>query len=41
MPEHIKVLNRRLKRKITLDINDFKDEQGETRWTKLGFGVMF
>jgi len=37
--ERISLLNRKLKRKITLDIMDLKDEQGEAKGTKVVFGV--
>jgi tetratricopeptide (TPR) repeat protein len=37
--ERIKVLNRKLKRKINLEIIDLKDEQGDARGTKVVFGV--
>jgi tetratricopeptide (TPR) repeat protein len=37
--ERIKVLNRRLKLKITLEIIDLKDEQGKASGTKVVFGV--
>jgi tetratricopeptide (TPR) repeat protein len=37
--ERIAVLNRRLKRKITMEIMDLKDEQGEAKGTRVVFGV--
>jgi sensor histidine kinase YesM len=37
--ERIAVLNRKLKRKITLDIIDLKDEHGEAKGTRVVFGV--
>jgi|GEM_PF-318523 len=39
--ERIKVLNRRHKRKITMEIIDLKDENGEARGTKVVFGVPY
>ena|GEM_PF-6097597 len=37
--ERIKVLNRKLKRKITLEIIDLKDEKGQARGTLVRFGI--
>jgi tetratricopeptide (TPR) repeat protein len=37
--ERIRVLNRRLKRKITMEIIDLKDEKGEARGTRVVFVV--
>jgi tetratricopeptide (TPR) repeat protein len=37
--ERITVLNRKLKRKITMEIMDLKDEQGEARGTRVVFGL--
>ncbi len=37
--ERIAILNRKLKRKITMEIIDLKDEQGEARGTRVVFGV--
>ncbi|MBW6492521.1 MAG: histidine kinase [Lentimicrobium sp.] len=37
--ERIAILNRKLKHKITMEIIDLKDEQGEARGTKVVFGV--
>ncbi|MFO7613581.1 MAG: hypothetical protein R6W71_02980, partial [Bacteroidales bacterium] len=37
--ERIAILNRKLKRKITLEIIDLKDEQGEAKGTRVVFGV--
>jgi tetratricopeptide (TPR) repeat protein len=37
--ERIKVLNRKLRHKITMEIIDLKDEQGEARGTRVVFGV--
>ena len=37
--ERIAVLNRKLKRKITLEVLDLKDEQGEARGTRVAFEV--
>jgi hypothetical protein len=33
------VLNRKLKSKITMEIVDLKDEQGEAKGTRVVFGV--
>jgi len=38
-PDRIEVLNRKLKRKIIMEIIDLKDEQGEARGTRVVFGV--
>jgi tetratricopeptide (TPR) repeat protein len=37
--ERIKVINKKLKNKITLEIIDLKDENGEARGTRVVFGV--
>jgi len=37
--ERIAVLNRKLKRKITMEIIDLKDEQGEAKGTRVVFGL--
>ena len=37
--ERIAVLNRKLKRKITMEIVDLKDEQGKAKGTRVVFGV--
>ena len=37
--ERIKVLNRKLRHKITMEIIDLKDEQGEARGTRVVFGM--
>jgi hypothetical protein len=37
--ERIKVLNRKLRQKITMEIIDLKDEQGDAKGTKVVFGV--
>ncbi|MBE0637863.1 MAG: histidine kinase [Bacteroidales bacterium] len=37
--ERIKVINRKLRRKITMEIIDLKDEQGEARGTRVVFGI--
>ncbi|MBW6492865.1 MAG: histidine kinase, partial [Lentimicrobium sp.] len=37
--ERIAVLNRKLKRKITMEIIDLKDERGEAKGTRVVFGV--
>jgi hypothetical protein len=37
--ERIAILNRKLKRKITLEIIDLKDESGEARGTRVVFRV--
>jgi hypothetical protein len=38
--ERIKVLNRKMKRKITMEIIDLKNENGEAIGTRVVFGVM-
>jgi tetratricopeptide (TPR) repeat protein len=37
--ERIKVINRKLRHKITMEIVDLKDEQGEARGTRVAFGM--
>jgi hypothetical protein len=37
--ERIRVLNRRSKKKISMEIIDLKDEDGEALGTKVVFGV--
>ena len=37
--ERIAILNRKLKRKITMEIVDLKDERGEAKGTRVVFGV--
>jgi ribosomal protein S13 len=37
--ERIAILNRKLKRKITMEIVDLCDEHGEARGTRVVFGV--
>ncbi|MBS4059327.1 MAG: hypothetical protein KG029_02905 [Bacteroidetes bacterium] len=37
--ERIKVINHKLRQKITMEIIDLKDEQGEERGTRVVFGV--
>ena len=37
--ERIKIFNKKLKRKITMEIIDLKDEQGEAKGTRVVFGI--
>ncbi len=37
--ERIAALNRKLKRKITMEIIDLKNDQGEAKGTRVVFGV--
>jgi sensor histidine kinase YesM len=37
--ERIRILNKKLKHKITMEIIDLKNEQGEARGTRVVFGV--
>jgi len=38
--ERIRVINRKLRHKITMEIIDLKDETGEASGTRVVFGVM-